>query len=106
MTPRFNTAKKYKELGQNTLIKVLGFERTTREGKTSFQINKLCIISQDPGHRFGNPLHYFDVYDDSEDDDDLDEEDSDDDPGKNKNDEEDKLEIFLQECFSKEEEAA
>lgn len=69
LTPRFNTAKKYKELGQNTLIKVLGFERTTRGGKTSFQINKLCIISQDPGHRFGNPVHYFDVYDDVEDDD-------------------------------------
>jgi len=69
LTPRFNTAKKYKELGQNTLIKVLGFERTTREGKTSFQINKLCIISQDPGHRFGNPVRYFDVYDDTTEDD-------------------------------------
>lgn len=50
------------------MIKVLDYERTVKDGQKSCQINRLSIISQDPGHRFGNPANYFDVFDECDED--------------------------------------
>jgi hypothetical protein len=68
LSPRFAFSKKSNQLVQNTLIKVFNYDRTVTDGKRSFQINKLSIISQDPGHRFGNPANYFDVFQESDED--------------------------------------
>ena len=62
-------SNRIKEVVPNTLIKVFGFERETNPengGRVSIKLKKLSIISQDPGHRFGNPAYFYDVCDDQE----------------------------------------
>jgi hypothetical protein len=59
-----------KELVPNTLTKVFGFKRdSSSEGRVGIRLKKLSIISQDPGHCFGNPAYFYDVCDDQEKDD-------------------------------------
>jgi hypothetical protein len=48
---------------QNTLIKVLDYERHVTDGRVSLELHKVALISQDPGHRFGNPFDYYDAFD-------------------------------------------
>eukprot|EP00339_Tiarina_fusa_P001570 CAMPEP_0116999586 /NCGR_PEP_ID=MMETSP0472-20121206/2239_1 /TAXON_ID=693140 ORGANISM="Tiarina fusus, Strain LIS" /NCGR_SAMPLE_ID=MMETSP0472 /ASSEMBLY_ACC=CAM_ASM_000603 /LENGTH=539 /DNA_ID=CAMNT_0004699049 /DNA_START=102 /DNA_END=1718 /DNA_ORIENTATION=+ len=63
---QLRSSNRIKELVPNTLIKVFGFERDSSEGRVSIKLKKLSIISQDPGHRFGNPAYFYDVCDDQE----------------------------------------
>ncbi|KAG7351276.1 BTB/POZ domain containing protein [Nitzschia inconspicua] len=74
MTPRLRSASRNKELAQNTLVKVTEYERCiassnqevvgVEKGQMYLHIRKLSIISQDPGHKFCNPVYYYDVCDD------------------------------------------
>jgi len=75
LAPRLRTATRGKELVQNTLVKVLGYEKCVSSdentsgattGHVYLQLTKLSIISQDPGHRFGNPVYYYDDFGDDE----------------------------------------
>ena len=52
-----------KEIVVNTLIKVLEYEKYLLDGRVALKIHRVSLISQDPGHRFGNPIDYYDVYD-------------------------------------------
>lgn len=72
MTPKLRTATRSKELVQNTLIKVLEYEKCVntvldgdgdRRDEVYLKLTKISIISQDPGHKFGNPVYYYDVCD-------------------------------------------
>lgn len=65
-------ATRTKELIPNTLIKVLEYEKCVntvldgggdRRNEVYLKLTKLSIISQDPGHKFGNPVFYYDVCD-------------------------------------------
>jgi hypothetical protein len=72
LTSKLRFGNRSKELIQNTLIKVLQFERCVDtvingEGDSRdevyLKVTKLSIISQDPGHKFGNPVYFYDVCD-------------------------------------------
>jgi hypothetical protein len=39
------------------------------QGHLYLQLKKLSVISQDPGHKFGNPVYYYDACDDDDDED-------------------------------------
>lgn len=78
MTPKLRKATRTKELVQNTLIKVLEYEKCAntvldgdgdRRNEVYIKLTKISIISQDPGHKFGNPVYYYDVCDYEEDED-------------------------------------
>ena len=58
-----------KEITRNTLIKVLDFDKYIHENCVAVHLKKISVVSQDPGHRFGNPSYYFDLFDEQNDDD-------------------------------------
>jgi hypothetical protein len=74
MAPRLRAASRSKEVAQNTLIKITDYEKCiasssqevngVEKGQLYLQIQKISIISQDPGHKFCNPVYYYDVCDD------------------------------------------
>lgn len=74
LAPRCRSASRSKELTQNTLIKVTEYEKYigtssqevngVEKGQVYLQVRKLSLISQDPGHKFCNPVYYYDVCDD------------------------------------------
>jgi hypothetical protein len=74
MSPRLRSASRSKEVVHNTLIKVTEYEKCiatssqevngVEKGQVYLQIRKLSVISQDPGHKFCNPVYYYDVCDD------------------------------------------
>ena len=76
MAPGLVASNRSKEILQNTLIKVLDYEKHLTDGRVSLELHKVALISQDPGHRFGNPFDYYDAFDehDGNDNDDVDEE--------------------------------
>jgi hypothetical protein len=77
MAPGLVASNRSKEILQNTLIKVLDYERHVKDGRVSLELHKVALISQDPGHRFGNPFDYYDAFDeqyDCNDDDNAEEE--------------------------------
>ena len=73
-----------KNLTVNTVIKVLQFDRCLwsygeNYNQVYLHLKKLSVISQDPGHKFGNPVYYYDICDVDDDIDDnstIDDEDS------------------------------
>jgi hypothetical protein len=69
MAPKLLSSTRSGEIVQSTLIKVLKFEKYVSDGRVALQLNKLSIISQDPGQRFGNPSFYYDVFDEKDEDD-------------------------------------
>jgi hypothetical protein len=71
MAPLLRSSTRSKEIVQNTLIKVLDYDKDGSDGRVALQLNKVSIISQDPGHRFGNPAYYYDVFDEQEEEDGL-----------------------------------
>lgn len=58
-----------KEITRNTLIKVLDFDKYLHEDCVAIHLKKISVVSQDPGHRFGNPSYYFDLFDEQNDED-------------------------------------
>lgn len=54
---------------QNSLIKILNFETYIQDGCVAIHLKRLSIISQNPGHKFGNPAYYFDIFDEVDEDD-------------------------------------
>lgn len=59
-------------LKTNTLIKVLRFAKYTPDNsnnsnnddnQVAIRLKKISVVSLDPGHKFGNPVYYFDVFD-------------------------------------------
>jgi hypothetical protein len=52
-----------KELVQNSLLKVVQYEKYLLDGRVVLRIHKVSLISQDPGHRFGNPIDFHDAWD-------------------------------------------
>ena len=69
MAPTLRKATRNGEIVKNTLIKVLDFEKQAINGHTTLRLNKVSIVSQDPGQRFGNPSFYYDVFHDKDEDD-------------------------------------
>jgi hypothetical protein len=69
MAPKLCSSTRSGEIAQNNLIKVLDFEKYVSDGLVALQWNKLSIISQDLGQRFGNPYFYYDVFDEKDEDD-------------------------------------
>jgi hypothetical protein len=84
LAPKITTSNKSKNLTINTVIKVLHFDRCLWSSGENFNqvylhLTKLSVISQDPGHKFGNPVYYYDVCDvddDTDDDSTIDDEDA------------------------------
>ena len=66
MSPKLLTSSRCKELVPNTLVKIDDYDRILTDGPKLFQLKRFSILSQDPGHRFGNPANYFDVCGDSD----------------------------------------
>lgn len=66
MAPQLRRSTRSREIIQNTLIKVLDFERHGVDGEVVLQINRVSIVSQDPGLRFGNPAYIFDIFDEKD----------------------------------------
>jgi hypothetical protein len=74
MSPRLRSASRRKEVIHNTLIKVTEYEKCistssqelsgVEKGQVYLQIRKLSVISQDPGHKFSNPVYYYDACED------------------------------------------
>jgi hypothetical protein len=74
VSPRFRSASRNREVVHNTLIKVTEYEKCiasssqevngVEKGQVYLHIHKLSVISQDPGHKFCNPVYYYDVCDD------------------------------------------
>jgi hypothetical protein len=77
MAPGLVASNRSKEILQNTLIKVLDYEKHITDGRVSLELHKVALISQDPGHRFGNPFDYYDVFDEHDGNDDDDDGDAD-----------------------------
>ena len=69
MAPTLRKATRNGEIVKNTLIKVLDFEKQAINGHVTLRLNKVSIVSQDPGQRFGNPSFYYDVFHDKDEDD-------------------------------------
>ena len=69
MGPKLRSSTRSGEIVKNTLIKVLGFEKHFYGGRVVLQLNRVSIVSQDPGQRFGNPAFYYDVFDEEDEDD-------------------------------------
>eukprot|EP00529_Nitzschia_sp_RCC80_P014179 CAMPEP_0113523458 /NCGR_PEP_ID=MMETSP0014_2-20120614/45716_1 /TAXON_ID=2857 /ORGANISM="Nitzschia sp." /LENGTH=720 /DNA_ID=CAMNT_0000421549 /DNA_START=355 /DNA_END=2517 /DNA_ORIENTATION=+ /assembly_acc=CAM_ASM_000159 len=68
LAPRIKTSNRTKNLAVNTVVKVLQFDRCLwSDGENYNQVylhlKKLSVISQDPGHKFGNPVYYYDICD-------------------------------------------
>ena len=55
-----------KEVAQNSLIKVLDFDKYMCEDGVAIRLKKISVVSLDPGHKFGNPVYYFDLFDEQE----------------------------------------
>ena len=59
---------------QNTLIKITEYEKCVASTfqevngvdteQVYLRLNRLAVITQDPGHRFGNPAYFYDINDD------------------------------------------
>jgi hypothetical protein len=74
MTLRLHSASRKKEITENTLIKVTEYEKCiassfqeingVEPGQVYLRLNKFAIITQDPGHKFGNPVYFYDICDD------------------------------------------
>lgn len=54
---------------KNSLIKLLTFSKYESEDVTAIHVKTISVISQDPGHKFGNPVYYFDFFSPQDDDD-------------------------------------
>jgi hypothetical protein len=69
MSPELSMSLRSKELVKNALIKILDYEKYELDGngKCAIRLHKISLISQDPGHQFGNPIDYYDAYDEEED---------------------------------------
>jgi hypothetical protein len=69
MSPELSMSLRSKELVKNALIKILDYEKYELDGtgKCAIRLHKISLISQDPGHQFGNPMDYYDAYDEEED---------------------------------------
>jgi hypothetical protein len=69
MSPELSMSLRSKELVKNALIKILNYEKYELDGtgKCAIRLHKISLISQDPGHQFGNPMDYHDAYDEEED---------------------------------------
>lgn len=70
MSPELSMSLRSKELVKNALIKILDYEKYELDGngKCAIRLHKISLISQDPGHQFGNPMDYYDAYDEEEED--------------------------------------
>ena len=74
MTPKLRSTTRIKGIMQNTLIKITDYEKCIASSSQEvngvdreqvyLQLNSLAVITQDPGHRFGNPAYYYDINDD------------------------------------------
>ena len=80
---RLRSSSKNKPPAQNTLIKVMEYEKCiasqdeefgggggkggVEDGHLFLRLKKISVISQDPGHKFGNPVYYYDACDDDDD---------------------------------------
>ena len=55
---------------QNSLIKVLNLDKYVGDDSNiAIHLKKISVVSQDPGHKFGNPAYYFDLFDEQDEDD-------------------------------------
>ena len=63
MSQELSLSIRSRELKKNSLIKVLEYETySLPDGKLALQLQKICLITQDPGHSFGNPIDFHDAY--------------------------------------------
>ena len=69
MTPQLRSATRNGEIVENTLLKVLDYEKYVSDDAVTLLLKKVSIVSQDPGQRFGNPSYYYDVFDEENEDD-------------------------------------
>mmetsp|Transcript_12999 Transcript_12999/g.14875 ORF Transcript_12999/g.14875 Transcript_12999/m.14875 type:complete len:552 (+) Transcript_12999:152-1807(+) len=62
---KIRTSVRSKDLEQNTLIKVLKYSKYeySDNGDIAIHLKKISIVNQDPGHKFGNPVYYYDIFD-------------------------------------------
>jgi len=67
---RIRASSRSKDIALNTLIKVNDYNRRVIDNQVHLDLKKVTIVSQDPGYRFGNPLYYYDVYEESAEEDD------------------------------------
>lgn len=51
------------------MIKVLDFDKYISDECVAVHLKKISVVNLDPGHRFGNPVYYFDVFGEKDDDD-------------------------------------
>ena len=65
MSPRLRALhKRNNELGQNSLIKLIEYERKKSDDEiVTLELKRLVVISQDPGYIFGSPINYYDAFD-------------------------------------------
>jgi len=68
LNAKIRNSERSQDLKPNTLIKVLKFTKYTTNGEeVAIHLKKISIVSLDPGHKFGNPVYYYDVFDVAED---------------------------------------